>query len=65
MIEAAEFKSVIGIRHGWFTRRGGHSTGLFSSLNCGYGSGDDRSLVGKNRAHELQDRRNRATIANG
>jgi hypothetical protein len=50
MIEAAEFNPIDGIRHGWFTRRGGHSTGPFSSLNCGYGSGDDRSIVGKNRA---------------
>lgn len=50
MIEAPEFKSIRGIRHGWFTRRGGHSKGLFSSLNCGYGSGDDRTTVGKNRA---------------
>jgi polyphenol oxidase len=29
-----------GIAHGFFTREGGHSTGIFSSLNCGLGSGD-------------------------
>lgn len=39
-----------GIAHGFFTRQGGHSTGLFSSLNCGLGSGDDRSTVLRNRA---------------
>ncbi|MDP9137557.1 MAG: peptidoglycan editing factor PgeF [Pseudomonadota bacterium] len=50
MIESVQLKSIDGIRHGWFTRRGGHSTGLFSSLNCGYGSGDDRSVVAMNRA---------------
>jgi YfiH family protein len=49
MIEAAELKSIGGIRHGYFTRRGGHSTGHFSSLNCGYGSGDDRDIVARNR----------------
>ena len=36
-------------RHGFFTRQGGHSTGIFSSLNCGLGSGDDIALVTKNR----------------
>ncbi len=35
--------------HGYFGRQGGVSSGLFSSLNCGYGSGDDRSCVRENR----------------
>ncbi len=39
-----------GLTHGFFTREGGHSSGLFSSLNCGMGSGDDREAVLKNRA---------------
>lgn len=39
-----------GLAHGFFTRRGGHSTGLFDSLNCGMGSGDDKQTVLKNRA---------------
>jgi len=38
-----------GIRHGFFTRRGGVSNGLYASLNCGYGSGDDAALVAENR----------------
>ncbi len=38
-----------GISHGFFTRGGGHSTGIFSSLNCGFGSGDDADLVRMNR----------------
>jgi len=37
------------IRHGFFTRLGGVSTGIFSSLNCGLGSGDDRDAVLENR----------------
>jgi YfiH family protein len=49
MIEADELK-LPGIAHGFFTRAGGHSTGLFTSLNCGMGSGDDPELVAKNRA---------------
>ena len=39
-----------GFSHGFFTREGGHSQGVFSSLNCGMGSGDDRETVLKNRA---------------
>ena len=39
-----------GIRHCFFTRRGGHSTGLYDSLNCGLGSGDNPELVMRNRS---------------
>ena len=39
-----------GIRHGFFTRAGGVSTGLYASLNCGIGSEDARGLVMENRA---------------
>lgn len=45
-----------GLRHGFFTRGGGHSTGIFASLNCGLGSGDDKDTVRQNRsevAHQL------------
>ncbi len=48
MIEAEQLK-FDGIAHGFFTRGGGHSTGIFASLNCGYGSGDDVDLVRMNR----------------
>lgn len=49
MISSAALQSP-RLRHGFFTREGGHSSGLFTSLNCGLGSGDDRALVMKNRA---------------
>lgn len=39
-----------GIAHGFFGRKGGVSTGIFASLNCGPGSGDDRQSVTENRA---------------
>jgi hypothetical protein len=39
-----------GIVHGFFTREGGVSEGLFSSLNVGFGSGDDEKRVAENRA---------------
>ena len=38
------------LSHGFFTRGGGHSTGIFASLNCGLGSGDDPEVVAMNRA---------------
>ncbi len=38
------------VRHAFFTREGGVSEGLFTSLNCGYGSGDDPRSVARNRA---------------
>ncbi|MDE0388537.1 MAG: peptidoglycan editing factor PgeF [Rhodospirillales bacterium] len=38
------------IRHGFFGRAGGVSEGLYRSLNCGYGSGDDPEAVRENRA---------------
>jgi len=39
-----------GITHAFFSRRGGVSRGLYTSLNCGRGSGDDRKSVDANRA---------------
>ena len=38
------------IRHGFFTRVGGASSGVFAGLNCGYGSSDQRDVVAINRA---------------
>ena len=39
-----------GVRHGFFTRKGGVSGGLYDALNCGLGSDDDRDFVLENRA---------------
>jgi YfiH family protein len=47
---ASDALALDGITHGFFTRQGGHSTGLFASLNCGMGSGDDKDSVLRNRA---------------
>lgn len=46
-----ELLAAPGIRHGFFSREGGVSEGLFASLNCGFGSGDDVKRVAENRAH--------------
>jgi len=45
-----EVLSAAAIRHAFFTREGGVSQGLFASLNCGFGSGDDSGHVARNRA---------------
>lgn len=42
-----------GIRHGFLTREGGVSTGLYASLNCGPGSDDDPHAVAQNREQAL------------
>jgi len=38
-----------GVRHGFFTRQGGVSTGLYASLNAGRGSKDESAAVVENR----------------
>ena len=38
-----------GIRHGYFTRIGGVSQGIYRGLNIGTGSADDQALVRENR----------------
>ncbi|MEC3859884.1 peptidoglycan editing factor PgeF [Mesobacterium sp. TK19101] len=37
------------LRHGFFTRRGGASSGVFAGLNCGAGSTDQAEIVTINR----------------
>ena len=39
-----------GVCHGFFTREGGVSAGIYANLNCGPGSGDDAAAVAENRA---------------
>ena len=46
----AQFLTLPGIRHGFFTRQGGASHGIYASLNCGLGSGDEPTHVVENRA---------------
>ncbi len=38
------------LRHGFFTRKGGASSGVLRGLNCGYGSSDQAEIVSANRA---------------
>lgn len=41
---------AIPLRHGFFTRKGGASSGIFAGLNCGPGSSDQSDIVAINRA---------------
>ncbi len=41
----ADVLKLDGIRHGFFTRQGGVSGGIYTSLNIGLGSDDERSSV--------------------
>ncbi|UES54334.1 peptidoglycan editing factor PgeF [Roseibium aggregatum] len=45
----ADVLKLDGIRHGFFTRQGGVSGGIYTSLNIGLGSDDERSSVLENR----------------
>ena len=45
MISAPALAGAAGLRHGFFTRRGGVSDGLYASLNCGFSTGDAREKV--------------------
>jgi hypothetical protein len=41
---------ALSARHGFFTRKGGASSGIFAGLNCGAGSTDQAEIVAINRA---------------
>lgn len=49
-LEILTADSLTPFRHGFFTRRGGASSGIFSGLNCGPGSSDQSDSVRLNRA---------------
>ena len=49
-LTAACLSGLPGIAHGFFTREGGVSSGIYAGLNCGFGSSDDPARVAENRA---------------
>lgn len=49
-LEALTSPLLDGVQHGFFTRRGGASSGIFEGLNCGGGSSDQSAIVEMNRA---------------
>ena len=49
VLRSALLETVAGVRHAFFNRHGGVSTGLYDSLNVGRGSRDDPMAVAENR----------------
>ena len=49
IIQSPLLARVEGVRHAFFTRKGGVSTGVYDSLNVGRGSRDEPADVAENR----------------
>jgi YfiH family protein len=58
-LTADNLRDMPHIGHGFFTREGGVSGGIYASLNCGPGSNDSRDAVVENRSIAL------STLAGG
>ena len=54
MFYSKSLKKFKGIKHCFFSRKGGFSTGLYKSLNCGKGSKDKRINISKNLKYVSQ-----------
>ncbi|GIU67509.1 peptidoglycan editing factor PgeF [Candidatus Phycosocius spiralis] len=48
-VRSSMLSQLAGFEHGFYGRRGGVSSGLYESLNCGPGSKDDAAAVLENR----------------
>jgi hypothetical protein len=53
-LEILTADALAPLRHGFFTRRGGASSGVFAGLNCGPGSSDQSEVVALNRSRAAQ-----------
>ena len=49
-LEILTADALAPVRHGFFTRAGGASSGVFTGLNCGTGSSDQTEVVAINRS---------------
>ena len=47
MIFSKKFKKIKSIKHCFFTRKNGYSSGVYKSLNCGIGSRDIKKCIKK------------------
>ena len=55
MLTIGRLNDLAPMRHGFFCRTGGVSEGLYTSLNCGYGSGDKAENVTENRRRAMAE----------
>ncbi|PIE15333.1 MAG: polyphenol oxidase [Rhodobacterales bacterium] len=53
-LEILTADSLSPVKHGFFTRKGGASSGVFQGLNCGQGSSDQSEAVALNRLRVAQ-----------
>jgi len=53
-VQSPALSALSGIRHAFFTRQGGISSGIYTSLNGGLGSNDDPAHVAENRRRMAQ-----------
>ena len=53
-LEVITSPDLSGVRHGFFTRKGGASSGVFEGLNCGPGSSDQDEMVKINRSRAAE-----------
>ena len=53
-LEIITCETLLPVRHGFFTRRGGASSGIFAELNCGLGSSDQADAVAMNRSQAAE-----------
>ena len=51
MIKSKKLFKIKEIKHGFFNKTGGESEGIYSSLNCGIGSMDNKKDVIKLMTH--------------
>ena len=49
-LEVITHEALSPLHHGFFTRKGGASSGVYEGLNCGTGSSDQHEIVAINRA---------------
>ena len=53
MIKSKKLKKFNNIKHGFFDSKGGVSSGIYKSLNCGIGSNDKIKKVTKKELMRL------------
>ena len=48
-VKCIQSSLIKNVKHGFFTRKGGSSLGIYKGLNCGFGSKDHKENVIRNR----------------
>ena len=57
MIKSKKLKKFKEIKHGFFSRDGGKSKGVYQSLNCGPGSNDKKLNIKKKLTNSKKQNR--------